>query len=376
MSQGGSGHSAGWYSDVAGLMVPRNLHVIAGMADVILAVAFKTILITGGCGFLGQHLTGALLEAFPGQRIRAMDLKPNPCPHFNFSTDERVETRLGLDICQLEAIRGAFAGADVVIHLAGLVSPALTDRDALERVNVVGTRNVLQVAREQGVTLFVHISSVAARGYNNDPHHPADETFQFDWSIARKKHKYYMLTKHLADKEVEACRRDGLEAVILYPGLMFGPGDHRNTAKIIRAIGGGKVLACPPGGTNVVDVRDVARGIVDVLRQNIRTGNYMLSGWNRTFREIFSTIAEATGGRAPLFALPRFLLPVIYPVLLTAEAATHKRLGLSASDLDSSFQFRYFDHSRAKDTFGWSPAIPFSQTIADTIVWMRAHGLA
>ena len=78
---------------------------------------------------------------------------------------------------------------------------------------------------------------------------------------------------------------------------MFGPGDYRNTAPLIRAIGKGRVPVFPPGGTNVVDVRDVVRGIIAVLRHDIRQGNYLLSGWNLTMKEITAIIAGATGDR-------------------------------------------------------------------------------
>lgn len=336
----------------------------------------KTVLLTGGCGFLGQHLVRDLLREFPEVRLRIIDLQSNPFAHFDFSSDNRLDVRLGLDICNLQAIRDAFQGVEVVVHLAGLVSPSLKDKAALERVNVQGTRNVVRASREHDVSLFIHISSVAGLGYNNDPLHPADETFRFNWTIARAKKKYYMLTKHLADQEVEACRRDGLAAVILYPGLMFGPGDYRNAVKMIRAVQRGKIPAIPPGGTNVADVRDVARGIVDVLKHDLRDGNYLLSGWNLTFREIFHTIAGETGGKAPRLTLPRALRPLSYWVLLARESIARSRLVLSASDFDSSFRYRYFDHSRARSSFGWSPSISFEQTIADTYTWMRENDLA
>ncbi|UCH63232.1 MAG: NAD-dependent epimerase/dehydratase family protein [Fidelibacterota bacterium] len=339
-------------------------------------MSLKTVLLTGGCGFLGQHLIRDLLQEFPEVCLRIIDLQSNPFALFDFSSDNRVEVCLGLDICDMQAIQDAFQGMEVVVHLAGLVSPSLKDEAALKRVNVQGTRNVVQASREHDVSLFIHISSVAGLGYNNDPLCPADETFRFDWAIARRKNKYYMLTKHLADQEVEICRRDGLAAVILYPGLMFGPGDYRNTANMIRAVDQGKIPVIPPGGTNVADVRDVARGIVAVLKHDLRDGNFLLSGWNLTFKEIFYTIAGETNGKAPRLILPRALRPLLYWVLRAGESITGSRLELSASELDSSFHYRYFDHSRAKSSFGWSPAISFEQTIADAYAWMRENDLA
>ncbi|MCH7497624.1 MAG: hypothetical protein IH971_07220 [Candidatus Marinimicrobia bacterium] len=102
-----------------------------------------------------------------------------------------------------------------------------------------------------------------------------------------------------------ASRRNGMAAVIVHPGLMFGPGDYRKSAKMIRAVAAGKLVISLPGGTNVVDVRDVGRRIVAVLQHGLRDENYLLSGWNLTFNDIFRIIAAEVGARPPRITLPR-----------------------------------------------------------------------
>ena len=119
----------------------------------------STILLTGGCGFLGQHVTQYLLDAFPEGRIRVIDLAANSFAYVDFSGEPRVETHLGLDIRDLASIQDAFQGVDVVVNLASVVSPSLRSRDRLEEVNVVGTRNVLAAAEAAGVDRFVQVSS-------------------------------------------------------------------------------------------------------------------------------------------------------------------------------------------------------------------------
>mgnify|MGYP001975920639 CR=1 FL=1 len=339
-------------------------------------VSSSTILLTGGCGFLGQHVTQYLLDAFPEGRIRIIDLAANPLAYVDFSGEPRVETHLGLDIRDLASIQDAFQGVDAVVNLASVVSPSLRSRDRLEEVNVVGTRNVLAAAEAAGVDRFVQVSSAAALGYTDDPLTPADESFEFDWSIAHAKNKFYMLSKYRADVEVEASRRNGLASVIVYPGLMFGPGDHHNTAKLIRSIKAGKVVASLPGGNNVVDVRDVGRGIVTILQQGVREGNYLLSGWNLTFDHIIRTIAAEVGARPPRMILPAGLRPLLYWTFWLAESLNRRELDLSASDTDSAFRFRYFDNSKAKRALGWEPAYTFEHTIADALVWMESGGIA
>ena len=167
-----------------------------------------------------------------------------------------------------------------------------------------------------------------------------------------------------------------MAAVIVHPGLMFGPGDYRDSAKMIRAVAAGKVVISLPGGTNVVDVRDVGRRIVAVLQHGLRDENYLLSGWNLTFNDIFRIIAAEVSARpAPDNPAAR-LRPFVYWGVWLAESLTRRRLDLSASDADSAFRFRYFDNDKAKRSLGWEPAYTIQQTIADALAWMKSRGVA
>ena len=186
---------------------------------------YRNILITGGCGFLGQYLTNDLLEQFDNINIKLLDLKLNPHSIFDFGGNASVNVVLDKDICDYNSIKTEFADIDLVIHTAGIVSFALKDAELLRRINIDGTINVLKAAAVNGVGNFLHISSVAALGYSDNADNPVDENFRFDWSIARRRKKHYMLTKHLADEEVKKHSNNGLNISIVHPGLMFGPGD-------------------------------------------------------------------------------------------------------------------------------------------------------
>ncbi len=333
----------------------------------------KHILITGGTGFLGQYLTRDLLAAFPEADIRIIDLIANPYPLQNWSTEPRVEIRTGFDICRTDDWAEALDGIDTVIHLAGLIRSSPRDRPAMEKVNVEGTRVVINAVEARGIPHLVTIGSVASLGYGDDKGHPINEEFQFDWRIARRKKKYYPLTKHAAVELAWNYRHRGHPVLVVHPGLMFGPGDHTNTVKMIRAVRAGKMAFAPPGGTNVVDVRDVSRGLTALLQAGITDGDYLLSGWNLTINEVFSTIARTTNSAAPKMVIPRYLLPLLYWGVRVVEMVNPGRMDLSASDLDSSFRFRYFDHGKATAAIDWRPEITFAETIQDAVNWMRDH---
>jgi nucleoside-diphosphate-sugar epimerase len=260
-----------------------------------------------------------------------------------------------------------------VIHLAGLVSFSVKDKDLLQNVNVQGTKNILKALQENNIENFIHISSVAALGYNNDENKPVNEQFEFDWNIAVKRKKYYMLTKHLADLEVQKQIRKGLNAIICYPGLMLGPGDRTNSPKLINAIKKGKIPFNMPGGTNIIDVRDVSRGIVTALEKNITNGDYLLSGDNLTFKNVNETIAKILSAKAPKLTLPGFLNNFLFRILLFVESMAKNKLSLTADNLDSAFKFRYFDNTKAREQLLWQPKINFEKTIKDTIEWMNQN---
>ena len=335
----------------------------------------ERILITGGCGFLGQYLTSDLLKARPGAKIKILDLKHNPNSLFDFSVNPNIRIVCGKDIRSFDEIVNDFRDIDLVIHLAGLVSFSIKDRKLLNDINVLGTQNVLMAAVENKVRNFIHISSVAALGYNDDPNEPVNEDFRFDFSIAEKRKKFYMLSKHQADIEVKKQTTRGLNAIIFYPGLMLGPGDTINSVKLVNAINSRKIPFNMPGGTNVIDVRDVSSGIVAALRKDICKGDFLLSGWNLTFTQINKTIAQTLAVPAPRKTLSGFLNPVLFKLLLLVESLSKNKLELTADNLDSAFKFRYFDNTRAKNTLDWMPQISFDRTVNDIIEWMKKNGL-
>lgn len=241
------------------------------------------------------------------------------------------------------------------------------------KVNVEGTRNVAKTCLEARVGKLIHVSSVAALGYSDNPNQPVDEDFKFDWDIAEKRKKYYMLSKHLADEEVKRFWKLSLNCLIVYPGLMFGSGDMKNSLNLVKAIYDGKIPLNMPGGTNIVDVRDVSKGLVLAMEQGKSGEDYLLSGNNLTFKEINQTIASELGVNSPKLTIPRFMSP-IYHLFNLFEMINSNQPKLTSDNVHSAFRFRYFDNSRARRDLNWQPEISFQQTIKDICKWARDEG--
>jgi dihydroflavonol-4-reductase len=327
------------------------------------------ILLTGGAGFLGQYLVRHLAEE--GHDVRVIDLRPSAHPAVDIHP---LCTRVtcGVDITKPSDLVGHCEGMDTVFHLAGVISFWRKHKDLMHSVNVIGTRNVLSEAVSSGVSTIVHVSSVAAIGYGDDDA-PVDENHDFDWSRAAK--KPYMLSKHLA--EVEALRFGGAGArvIVANPGLMWGPGDMLNSRALITGLAERRIPACPPGGTNVVDVRDVARGLPLVASHGIAGERYILGGHNVTFRHAYDVAADAVDAPSPRRTLPRCTKPVVHGIALLNELLRAVPPPLTSDQVDSSYRFRYFSNEKARRCIGWTPNISFERTISDAVAWLRANAV-
>ncbi|NIM89945.1 MAG: NAD-dependent epimerase/dehydratase family protein [Candidatus Aminicenantes bacterium] len=330
----------------------------------------KNILITGGCGFLGQHLIHELLQDNT-HRIKVLDLKDNE--HRVYDHKDKVEYVLGKDIVDFNGIRDEFQNIEVVFHLAGFISFWKRHKKKLFAVNELGTRNVLQACLANDVQQVIYVSSIAALGFNDKKYEPVNEEFEFNWE--RAKSKPYMISKHKGELSALEYAAKGLNCIIANPGSMYGPGDVTNSSRLIKAIKDGKVPFNMPGGNNILDVRDVAKGLVKIMENGKRGERYLLSGYNYSFREINSVIADCAGVQPPKMTIAKIFHQPLYKLFLMIEKLSRKPLRINSDTIDSSFVFRYFDNSKARKELNWKPAIPYRQTIRDTIDWLSENQL-
>ena len=332
------------------------------------------VLLTGGAGFLGQYLTAELI--IQNCKVTVVDLKP--ALHQLVPTElSATSTHIGIDITEPDALLPFLSNVDVLFHLAGIVSFWKKHAQLLHDVNVIGTRFVLDAALKVGVQRVVHISSVAAVGYRGadspTPELPIDETFEFPWDQVSGKH--YMLSKHRSELEVQQFVEQNLDVVIANPGLMWGPGDLTNSVKLIRRIKQQKLPGCPPGGTNIIDVRDVAIGLTKMISLGRSGERYILGGENISFREVYETIASVLNVHAPQRMIPAWWKLFLKPAFSLYESFAKAPPELTADQFESSLLFRYFDNQKACDVLNWKPEISFEQMIRDSVDWLEERQL-
>jgi dihydroflavonol-4-reductase len=294
-------------------------------------------LVTGAAGFIGSHVAAAL--AASGAQVLAFDLR-TPVelpPGANFMQG---------DLLDRDAVARAISGCDAVFHLAALYSYARADAEAMERVNVEGTRIVLEEARGRRV---VHTASCATCGpVSGRAATESDTPARWELRVPYKR------TKIAGERLAFEAAAGGADVVIVNPTTPVGPGDRgpTPTGRMVADVASGRARAYLAGSAlNVVAVEDVARGHLLAYEHGQAGRRYLLGGENLTMREVFAAICAAVGRPAPRIAVPWSA------AYAAAWLATHVKRDPGLLVLDEVRVARWpmrFDDSRARAELGYS----------------------
>jgi dihydroflavonol-4-reductase len=276
-----------------------------------------------------------------------------------------IEYKLGIDLSDAATVAKHIAGCDVVINTVGYVSFSRREAAKLFKLNGRLPLACAEACAEAKVPWLVHLSSVAALGYRPAAEGPVTEDYRYDWDEARRKRKYYMLSKHEGDRLLASTGK-AVAKTIVFPGLMLGPGDRVNTPGMLRALSGRLALA-PPGTTNVVDVRDAAAGVLAILEKGAKGDAFIIGGENLTYKEMFGRVRKAIGLAGAPIQAPRWWGPVLAFGGRVAEALASNPLPVTADNFDSMFAFRAHSSEKARKQLGYAPRYPVEDTFRDFI---------
>ena len=257
-------------------------------------------LVTGATGFVGGHVARVLVDA--GHEVRALTRSSSDTTTLQGLDVEMVKG----DIIDLPSVESAMEGCDSVFHVAALNALWHRDPSAFHRTNVEGTRNVLTAALAAGVQRVVHTSTWAVIGCPS-PGGLADETTV---PLPRDLSGLYRQTKHLAELEVQAFVGRGLDAVVVSPTVIVGPGDAKPTptGRMVRDFVSGRMPFFVTAHLNLVDVEDVAKGHLLAWEKGKSGERYILGNRNMTLGEMLEVLATIAGRRAPRWKLPLWLV--------------------------------------------------------------------
>ena len=323
------------------------------------------ILLTGADGFLGSNLVRELLER--GYKVRAL-IEPG-----------RESTSLnGLDVDIRKAdildpvkIKDAVNGCSSIIHTAAVTATWPSRSEIVKKVNIQGTRNIIDAAKETGVTRLVYVGSANSFGFG-PKEDPGDETRPYG---ASKYGLDYFNSKHHAQTMVlEEIRNHGLKAVIVNPTFMVGPYDAKpGFGVIILAIYMGRMPGCAAGGRNYIHVRDVAVGIANAYEKGRIGECYILGNRNLSYRELFDMIANETDAKPPIFNYPGLLVK-IYGMMGSVFGTIMKKKNVVSFTLARiACDEHYYTAEKAVKELDL-PQTPIETAIKDAFLWFKQNG--
>lgn len=299
------------------------------------------VFVTGGTGHAGSYLIRYLL-AQGEVRVRALHRMGS---RFDLLGDDasRVEWVQGT-VEDLPMLEVAMQGVDQVYHCAAIISYERRYAQRMFEVNTVGTANVLHAAMSAGVHRMVHFSSIAAIGRTYQ-RRIYDE--KFTWERCNL-NTDYAVSKFLAEQEVWRAVAEGFDAVIVSPSVIVGSGFwHHGANRLLRHVWANNPLF-PIGGTGYVDVRDVAKFAIKVMKSDIKAERFLVSAENWRYQDTLRLIAELLQKRAPTIPAT----PILRGIAWRFEWLKSRLLGIKpditkASARNSARIFEY-DNTKSK----------------------------
>jgi dihydroflavonol-4-reductase len=332
-----------------------------------------TIALTGATGFTGRVLVPLLGETYPEAAMRFLVLPGDPLREgFEALLRERGVrgTLVEGSVTSAADVDRLVNGSTHVVHLAGLISYWRRDRARLQAVNVDGVRNVVQACVRADVKRLVHVSSVGAIGFHPDGT-PADEATPFNWPGSF----LYMTTKKAGQDIVEEAARAGrLDAVIVNPASIMGPGDPVLATphnQLYASVYRGTMAGCFAGGLAVVDVRDLAGIIAAALEKGVAGERYLAVGANLPYTEVIRAMGRYARRKVWPFVVPAPVLTAAGFLLECVSGLTGKRPLLTAAYGRLSGWATYYSNAKSIAAFGHAYR-PFEKTVEDSCRWFEA----
>ncbi len=322
-----------------------------------------TVVVTGASGHIGINLVRALVAE--KRSVRAV-------AHHNHQVLEGLGVEIvRADVTDAASLARAFAGADVVYHLAGVISLLRNEWPLVEKINVGGTRNVIEACRQIGVKRLVYFSSIHA--INPEPlGTPVDENHPL---IQGRRYPPYDLSKAEAQRAVRKAVADGLDAVIVNPTGVLGPYDYQpsffGTALLMMA--NGQMPSLVNGGFDWVDVRDVAQGAILAEQKAPAGAEYLLSGHWVSMQGIGDIMKEISDASIPGFVCPMPVARCAAPFATVYSRMFNKRPIFTSVSLNALRSNHNVSHEKAARELGYLPR-PFKETLTDTMKWFASNG--
>ncbi len=319
------------------------------------------ILVTGGSGFIGQHLVSELVGA--GRQVRVLDVRlpTRPMPGVDYVEGSVLDQGL---------VRDVMRDVGEVYHLAGHPGMWKRDRDEFYAINFKGTENVLAAARKRDVARFLHCSTESILFRSSNPDQPAAEDAELS---VHEMPGPYTRSKMLADRLALQAAASGFPVVVGCPTMPIGTHDHNHTpptAMLRHFLGGGPMRLYLDFIVNLVDVRDVALGLILAMDKG-RVGNrYVLGGDSIPLGQVLALMAAISGRRKLFVPIPGRLAEVAASVIeFNANYVTRRSPAATVEGVRIARRASALSIEKARRELGYAPR-PIEPVLHETIARM------
>mgnify|MGYP000160843141 FL=1 len=274
------------------------------------------ILVTGGTGLVGAHLLLHLVEQ--GEIVRAMyrsatsiEITKNLFSLYNKShLFEKIEWMVA-DILDIPSLENAFQNIDFVYHCAALISFDPKDEEVIRKTNIEGTANIVNFCLAYRIKKMLFVSSIAALGDLNATETTISETTEWN---PEKPHSDYAISKYGAEMEVWRGQQEGLNILIVNPGVILGPGfSEQGSGALFSAVAKGLAFYTL-GTTGFIAVTDVVETSVRLMKSDIQNERFTLIENNYSFQEILNCIADSLQVKRPKWHATPLLINLFWRV--------------------------------------------------------------
>jgi len=315
------------------------------------------IFITGASGLLGSSLIETLFENHTGPaplQIRALYRKQIPAIQFA----DKIEWIEG-DVLDVVVLEEAMKGVEQVYHCAAIVSFDPKQKQRMHATNVEGTANVVNACIDAGIKKLLFVSSVAALGRIRE-NGPINESM--NWSEATSNSEYGK-TKYLAEMEVWRGIGEGLDAVIVNPVIILGNGDWNGGSSGIFKSVYNRFPWYTNGVSGFVDVKDVSRSMLELMKSSITAQRFIISGHNAPYQTIFNLIADAFKVPRPYKRVTPVLAAIVWRLEAVKALFTGKSPLLTKETTLTAQAIVNFDNSKLLKSLPDFSYTPLEQTI-------------
>jgi dihydroflavonol-4-reductase len=318
------------------------------------------VLVTGGTGFIGQHLVSALVAR--DHKVRVLDRRPPVCalPDVEYVSGSVLDSAL---------VDDTLRDIDEVYHLAGLPGMWLPQKSDFHAVNFQGTEVVIAAARKRGTARFLHCSTESILFRPASLKETSDERSLLP---PEQMPGVYTRSKMLAEQSAAQAAAAGFPLVIGTPTMPIGPHDHNLTppTAMLRQFLHGPVQMYLDFIVNLVDVRDVAAGLILAMERGQVGHRYILGSESISLKKILKLMSTISGHRSLAIPVPGKIAEAAAAMLeFFADHVTHRPPSGTAEGVRIALRATELSIEKAKNELGYAPR-PVEPALRDTIAYL------